>query len=192
MTVYKNMAFALKLRKFSKAEIETRVVDAAKMLGIEELLDRKPKALSGGQRQRVAVGRAIVRQPAAFGAGSLPVQGSLFNRDFQRPVQKESMSRLNADFKAEGSIRRFRRNRNAPIDDAVSIHAPRGSSDNAYKINGLIGLGIVVFLDLPDQIRDRKIPTGLIENCRRIYPQDNNLSNFVPRITAGHQARFQI
>jgi len=66
MTVYKNMAFALKLRKVPKREIDTRVRDAAGVLGIDELLDRKPKALSGGQRQRVAVGRAIVRQPAAF------------------------------------------------------------------------------------------------------------------------------
>ena len=66
MTVYKNMAFALKLRRFPKAEIQTRVHEAARILGIQELLDRKPKALSGGQRQRVAVGRAIVRQPKAF------------------------------------------------------------------------------------------------------------------------------
>jgi multiple sugar transport system ATP-binding protein len=66
MTVYKNMAFALKLRHFPKAEIDTRVREAARILGIQELLDRKPKALSGGQRQRVAVGRAIVRQPKAF------------------------------------------------------------------------------------------------------------------------------
>lgn len=66
MTVYKNMAFGLKLRKFPKKEIDDRVRNAARILGIEMLLDRKPKALSGGQRQRVAVGRAIVRQPAAF------------------------------------------------------------------------------------------------------------------------------
>jgi multiple sugar transport system ATP-binding protein len=66
MTVYKNMAFGLKLRGTPKVEIEKRVRDAAKMLEIEHLLDRKPKALSGGQKQRVAVGRAIVREPAAF------------------------------------------------------------------------------------------------------------------------------
>jgi len=66
MTVYKNMAFALKLRKFPRKEIDRRVRDAAKILNIEELMDRRPKALSGGQRQRVAVGRAIVRQPKAF------------------------------------------------------------------------------------------------------------------------------
>lgn len=66
MSVYKNMAFALKLRGMSKDEIQRRVGVAAKILGIEELMDRKPKALSGGQRQRVAVGRAIVREPKAF------------------------------------------------------------------------------------------------------------------------------
>ena len=66
MTVYKNMAFGLILRKYPKKEIETRVREAAEILGITDLLDRKPKALSGGQRQRVAVGRAIVRQPKVF------------------------------------------------------------------------------------------------------------------------------
>lgn len=66
MSVYKNMAFGLKLRGYPKKEIDERVHKAAKLLGIEELLSRKPKALSGGQRQRVAVGRAIVRQPQAF------------------------------------------------------------------------------------------------------------------------------
>jgi multiple sugar transport system ATP-binding protein len=66
MTVYKNMAFGLKLRGFPKAQIDQRVQEAAKMLEIGHLLERKPKALSGGQRQRVAVGRAIVREPACF------------------------------------------------------------------------------------------------------------------------------
>ena len=66
MTVRQNMAFALKLRKVAKEETESRIRAAADMLGLGELLDRLPKALSGGQRQRVAVGRAIVRQPAAF------------------------------------------------------------------------------------------------------------------------------
>ena len=66
MTVYDNMAFALKLRKTPKDEIERRVKEAAKILDIEHLLDRKPKALSGGQRQRVALGRAIVRDPKVF------------------------------------------------------------------------------------------------------------------------------
>ncbi len=66
MTVYDNMAFGLKLRKTPKAEIDKRVHEAAKILDIEHLLNRKPKALSGGQRQRVALGRAIVREPKVF------------------------------------------------------------------------------------------------------------------------------
>lgn len=66
MNVYDNMAFGLKLRKFSKDEIDKRIQDAARILDITHLLDRKPKALSGGQRQRVALGRAIVRDPQVF------------------------------------------------------------------------------------------------------------------------------
>lgn len=66
MTVYDNMAFGLKLRKTPKQEIDRRVKEAAKILDIEHLLTRKPKALSGGQRQRVALGRAIVREPKVF------------------------------------------------------------------------------------------------------------------------------
>ena len=66
MSVYDNMAFGLKLRKVHKDEIKKRVEEAAEILGIESLLNRKPKELSGGQRQRVAVGRAIVREPKVF------------------------------------------------------------------------------------------------------------------------------
>ena len=66
MTVFENMAFGLKLRKTPKDEIKKKVIEAAQILGIEHLLDRKPKALSGGQRQRVALGRAIVRSPKVF------------------------------------------------------------------------------------------------------------------------------
>ncbi|OHD26667.1 MAG: glycerol-3-phosphate ABC transporter ATP-binding protein [Spirochaetes bacterium GWC1_27_15] len=66
MSVYENMAFGLKIRKFPKDEIEKRVMEAARILHIESLLDRKPKALSGGQRQRVAMGRTIVRKPKVF------------------------------------------------------------------------------------------------------------------------------
>ncbi len=66
MSVFDNMAFGLKLRKMPRQEIKRRVQEAAELLGIEELLDRKPRQLSGGQRQRVAVGRAIVREPKVF------------------------------------------------------------------------------------------------------------------------------
>jgi multiple sugar transport system ATP-binding protein len=66
MTVYENMSFGLKLKKFPKSEIKTRVEHAARILDITDLLERRPKALSGGQRQRVAMGRAIVRNPKVF------------------------------------------------------------------------------------------------------------------------------
>ncbi len=66
MSVFDNMAFGLKLRKTPKAEIKQRVNEAARILGLEELLNRKPKALSGGQRQRVALGRAIVSGRKSF------------------------------------------------------------------------------------------------------------------------------
>ena len=66
MTVYENMAFALRLRKVNKIEIDEKVRATAELLGITDLLDRRPKALSGGQRQRVAIGRAIVREPQVF------------------------------------------------------------------------------------------------------------------------------
>src|SRR5215216_4915309 len=66
LSVYDNIAFGLKLRKEKKSEIDTRVQEAARVLGLEPFLKRKPRALSGGQRQRVAMGRAIVRQPQAF------------------------------------------------------------------------------------------------------------------------------
>lgn len=66
MTVFENMAFGLKLRRYSKEEIKQRVLEAANILGIGKLLERRPKELSGGERQRVAVGRAIVRKPLVF------------------------------------------------------------------------------------------------------------------------------
>ena len=66
LSVYDNMAYGLKIQKLSKAEIDERVRNIASVIGLEELLDRKPKALSGGQRQRVAMGRAIVREPKVF------------------------------------------------------------------------------------------------------------------------------
>ena len=69
MTVYDNMAFGLKLRKVPKDQIDKAVREAARILDLEKLLDRKPKALSGGQRQRVAMGRAIVRNPKVFPYG---------------------------------------------------------------------------------------------------------------------------
>ena len=95
MTVYDNMAFGLKMRKFPKTEIAKRVGEAAEILGIQELLKRKPRQLSGGQRQRVAVGRAIVRKPAVF-----LFDEPLSNLDAKLRVQmRAEISKLQKDLK---------------------------------------------------------------------------------------------
>lgn len=98
MSVYQNMSFGLKLRRTPKDEIDRRVKIAAKILGIEDLLERKPKQLSGGQRQRVAMGRAIVRQPQAF-----LFDEPLSNLDAKLRVQmRAELSRLHE--RLEGTI----------------------------------------------------------------------------------------
>jgi multiple sugar transport system ATP-binding protein len=93
LSVYDNIAFGLKVKKLAKAEIDRRVQDAARVLGLEEFLHRKPRALSGGQRQRVAMGRAIVREPAAF-----LMDEPLSNLDAKLRVQmRAEVSRLQRD-----------------------------------------------------------------------------------------------
>src|SRR6202142_3629344 len=93
MTVEQNLAFGLQLRKTPKEEIKRRVDEAARMLGLEQYLKRKPAALSGGQRQRVAMGRAIVREPQAF-----LMDEPLSNLDAKLRVQMRSeISRIQAE-----------------------------------------------------------------------------------------------
>jgi multiple sugar transport system ATP-binding protein len=93
LSVYENIAFGLKLKKLPKDEVEKRVQDAARILGLEQYLKRKPRALSGGQRQRVAMGRAIVRQPSAF-----LMDEPLSNLDAKLRVQmRAEVSRLQTD-----------------------------------------------------------------------------------------------
>jgi multiple sugar transport system ATP-binding protein len=95
MSVFDNMAFGLKLAKMPRSEITARVNDAARILGLDELLHRKPKALSGGQRQRVAMGRAIVREPKAF-----LMDEPLSNLDAKLRVQmRTELGRLHARLK---------------------------------------------------------------------------------------------
>src|SRR5205823_24860 len=95
MSVYENMAFGLKLRKVSKDEIARRVRDAARILGLQEFLGRKPRALSGGQRQRVAMGRAIVREPQGF-----LMDEPLSNLDAKLRVQmRAEIARIQRDLK---------------------------------------------------------------------------------------------
>jgi multiple sugar transport system ATP-binding protein len=96
LTVYDNMAYGLKIQKLSKADIKARVNEIAKVIGLEDLLDRKPKALSGGQRQRVAMGRAIVRRPKVF-----LMDEPLSNLDAKLRVQMRSeVARIQHELKA--------------------------------------------------------------------------------------------
>src|SRR3954452_912134 len=99
LTVYDNMAYGLKIQKLSKADIKQRVDEIAKVIGLEELLDRKPKALSGGQRQRVAMGRAIVRRPEVSGArvAMAPVVG----RPRRVFLMVEPLSKLDAKLRVQ-------------------------------------------------------------------------------------------
>jgi multiple sugar transport system ATP-binding protein len=95
LSVYENIAFGLRLKKVEKDEIKRRVQDAARLLGLEEYLKRKPRALSGGQRQRVAMGRAIVREPQAF-----LMDEPLSNLDAKLRVQmRAEIARLQSDLK---------------------------------------------------------------------------------------------
>jgi multiple sugar transport system ATP-binding protein len=94
LSVYDNMAYGLKIQKLSKADIRSRVNEIAKVIGLEDLLDRKPKALSGGQRQRVAMGRAIVRRPKVF-----LMDEPLSNLDAKLRVQmRADIATLQSDF----------------------------------------------------------------------------------------------
>ncbi len=96
LSVYDNMAYALKIQKLSKSEIKQRVGEIAKVIGLEDLLERKPKALSGGQRQRVAMGRAIVRRPKVF-----LMDEPLSNLDAKLRVQMRSeVARIQHELKA--------------------------------------------------------------------------------------------
>jgi multiple sugar transport system ATP-binding protein len=96
LTVYDNMAYGLKIQKLSKSEIKTRVDEIANVIGLQDLLDRKPKALSGGQRQRVAMGRAIVRRPKVF-----LMDEPLSNLDAKLRVQMRSeVARIQHELKA--------------------------------------------------------------------------------------------
>src|SRR3712207_5306698 len=92
LSVYENIAFGLRVKKVPKDEVDRRVNEAARILGLEEFLKRKPRALSGGQRQRVAMGRAIVRQPAAFLMDE-PLSNLDAKRSEERRVGKECRSR---------------------------------------------------------------------------------------------------
>jgi multiple sugar transport system ATP-binding protein len=135
MTVYDNMAFGLKLRKTPKQEIKRRVENAAKILGIENLLDRKPRQLSGGQRQRVAVGRAIVREPKVF----------LFD---------EPLSNLDAKLRVETRANISKLHQQLQTTFIYVTHDQVEAMTMASRI-AVINKGILQQIDTPQNLYDR-------------------------------------
>lgn len=140
MTAYENMAFALRLRRMKRDEIDRRVREAARMLGIEELLHRKPKELSGGQRQRVAVGRAIVREPAVF-------------------LMDEPLSNLDAKMRVETRAELIKLHRRLGITTVYVTH------DQLEAMT--MGDRIAVMND--GRIQQVDTPLGLFHNPRNIF-----------------------
>ncbi len=135
MSVYDNMAFGLKLRKTPKAEIKQRVKKAAQILGIEDLLDRKPRQLSGGQRQRVAVGRAIVREPKVF----------LFD---------EPLSNLDAKLRVETRANISKLHQQLQTTFIYVTHDQMEAMTMATRI-AVINKGILQQIDTPQNLYDR-------------------------------------
>jgi multiple sugar transport system ATP-binding protein len=135
MTVFDNMAFGLKLRKTPKDEIKRRVNEAAKILGIEQLLDRKPRQLSGGQRQRVAVGRAIVREPKVF----------LFD---------EPLSNLDAKLRVETRANISKLHQQLATTFIYVTHDQTEAMTMASRI-AVINKGVLQQIDTPQSLYDR-------------------------------------
>lgn len=135
MSVYDNMAFGLKLRKTDKAEIDSRVKEAAELLGIGQLLDRKPRQLSGGQRQRVAVGRAIVRKPKVF----------LFD---------EPLSNLDAKLRVETRANISKLHQQLQTTFIYVTHDQTEAMTMASRI-AVINKGLLQQIDTPQSLYDR-------------------------------------
>src|SRR6476619_4739069 len=160
MSVYGNMAVGLKLRKTPKAEIDKRVKEAADMLSIGHLLDRKPKALSGGQRQRVALGRAIVRNPAVF-----LVDEPLSNLDAKlRVATRAELARLHQRLKTTTVYVTHDQVEAMTMGDRIAVMSNGllqqvGSPQDLYRtpvnrfVAGFIGSPSMNFIDV-DVIRD--------------------------------------
>ena len=135
MTVYKNMAFGLELRKMPKDEIDKRVREAAKILEIEHLLDRKPKALSGGQRQRVALGRAMVRNPAVF-------------------LLDEPLSNLDAKLRVEMQVEIKRIQKELGITTIIVTHDHEEAVSLADRVI-VMNAGHILQIGKPQEVFDR-------------------------------------
>ena len=165
MTVYENMAFSMKIRKQPKDEVDKKVHEAAKMLGIEHLLDRRPAALSGGQKQRVAIGSAIMRRPKAF-----LMDEPLSNLDAKlRAQMRVELAKLHKELKTMVMER----------NGAVYLEADGGVTLRARGENEMVlrraYLGKMVILGLrPEDLQDETTASA-----HRICYEENQLKAFV-------------
>jgi multiple sugar transport system ATP-binding protein len=139
MTAYKNMAFGLKLRRFDRSEIDRRVRDAARVLGLEDVLRKRPRTLSGGQRQRVAMGRAIVREPKAF-------------------LMDEPLSNLDAKLRVEMRAEIARIQRDLEVTTIYVTHDQVEAMTLGDRV-AVLRDGVLQQFDVPQVLYDR--PTNL-------------------------------
>ncbi len=168
MTVYKNMAFSLQLRKTPKKEIEEKVRTAARILDIEHLLDRKPKALSGGQRQRVALGRAMVRDPSVF-------------------LLDEPLSNLDA------KLRTSMRAEITKLHERLGttfVYVPHDQTEAMTMGDRIVVIkdGVIQQIDTPQNLYDR--PTNLFVAGFIGSPQMNLIDATLKKTESGFTARF--
>ena len=137
MSAYANIAFALKMRKLPKPEIETRVQRAARVLGLAEVLKKKPRTLSGGQRQRVAMGRAIVREPQAF-------------------LMDEPLSNLDAKLRVEMRAEIARLQRDLDVTTIYVTHDQMEALTLGDRV-AVLRDGVLQQFDVPSQLYDRPV-----------------------------------
>ncbi|GBD15982.1 sn-glycerol-3-phosphate import ATP-binding protein UgpC [bacterium HR26] len=169
MTVYDNMAFGLKLRKVPKQEIDRRVKEAAEILGIQDLLNRKPRQLSGGQRQRVALGRAIVREPQVF-------------------LMDEPLSNLDAKLRVQTRGELIKLQRRLGVTTIYVTHDQVEAMTMGHRI-AVMNQGVLQQLDTPENLYDRPanlfVATFIGSPAMNIFPAKVASGDGTVRLVAG-------
>ncbi len=169
MTVYENMAFGLKLRKVPKQEIDRRVKEVAEMLGIQDLLNRKPRQLSGGQRQRVALGRAIVREPQVF-------------------LMDEPLSNLDAKLRVQTRGELIKLQRRLGVTTIYVTHDQVEAMTMGHRI-AVMNQGVLQQLDTPENLYDHPanlfVATFIGSPAMNIFPARVVTGDGTVRLVAG-------
>lgn len=188
MSVYKNMAFGLELRKLPKAEIDSRVREAAKILDIEHLLKRKPRALSGGQRQRVALGRAMVRSPSVFLLDEPLSNLDAKLRTTMRTEIKKLHKRLGTTFiyvTHDQTEAMTMADRIVVMKDGIiqQVDTPQNLYDKPFNmfVAGFIGSPQMNFLDALVSVRDSQVYLVLSQNeinVTGVFGLDERILNY--------------